>query len=110
MGLFWFVVLADFFIFYLQRAVRDWRGLNQTMPEIMQLIFILCQTAWVILMVFVFIRVRPWWYGLVMIAAGYIVPMLLPPNKTLELIVAVIGIVAAPAFVVLSYLKVFAVI
>ena len=110
MGLFWFFVLAEFFIFFIQRAVRDWRGANQVIPEIMKLIFVLCQTAMIVLIIFVFIKVHPWWYGLVMIGVGYVLPMLVPPGRTLDLILGMVGMIAGPLSVVLSFLKVFAVI
>ena len=110
MGLFWFFVLADLFVFFMQRTTRDWRGLNQVVPEIMTLVWTLCATALLVLTVFVFIMIKPWWYGLVMIASGFILPSLIPPIKTVEIVIAMIGIVAAPLFVVLSFLKVFAVI
>ena len=110
MGLFWFFVLAEFFIFFIQRAVRDWRGANQVIPVIMKLIFVLCNTAMLALTVFIFIKVQPWWYGLVMIGVGYVLPMLAPPGRTVDLILGMVGMFAAPLFVVLSFLKVFAVI
>lgn len=79
-------------------------------PRVMTIVSFICSIAILVLLVFVFIRVKPWWYGLVMIAGGFIVPALLPIGKGGETIVAMIGIVGAPLFVVLSFLKVFAVI
>ena len=110
MGLFWFYILAEVFTYYMQRAYRDWRGSNQTIPDIMSMIFPLCWIALIVLLVFIFIRVKPWWYGLVMVAAEFIVSTFLPVGKTGETIIGIIGIVAAPLFIVLSFLKLFAVI
>jgi hypothetical protein len=110
MGLFWFFILAELFTFFMQRTTRDWRGANQVVPEIMSLVWMLCGIALLVLIVFIFIKVKPWWYGLVMLAAQFILSTCLPVGKTGEIIIAMIGIIAAPLFVILSFLKVFAVI
>ena len=110
MGLLWFYVLAEVFVFFMKRTTSDWRGANQVMPVIMTAVWTICSIALIVLIVFVFIRIRPWWYGVVMIVAGFLISSLLPIGKTGETIVSIIGIVGAPLFVVLSFLKVFAVI
>jgi len=94
----------------MQRATREWRGMNQNIPLVMTIIWEICSIALLVLLVFIFIKVRPWWYGLIMIVAGYVLPILLPPIKSLETVVAMIGLVCAPLFTVLSYLKLFAII
>ena len=110
MSLFWFFILADFLVFFMQRTAKTWKGANQNIPLFISLIANICSVAIIVLLVFIFIKVKPWWYGLVMIAVGYITPLFLPPLKTVEVIVSLIGMVAAPLFVVLSFLKLFAVI
>lgn len=110
MGLFWLFILAEVFVFYLQRTFSTWRGANQTMPTIMTAVSLICSIAILILIVFIFIKVRPWWYGLVMLLCGFIIPAIIPIGKTGETIVAMIGIVGAPLCVTLAFLKLFAVI
>ena len=110
MALFWFFILAELFTFFMQRTFSSWKGENQVIPQIMTVVSFICTIALLVLIVFVFIKVRPWWYGLVMIVAGFILQVLIPLGKTGESIVATIGIVGAPLFVVLSFLKVFAII
>lgn len=110
MGLLWFYVLAETFVFFMKRATRDWRGANQTMPVIISTVWIICSIALFVLIVLIFIKVSPWWYGVVMLVAGFLISTFLPIGKTGETIVAILGIVGAPLFVVLSFLKVFAVI
>lgn len=109
MGLFWFFIFAELFTFLMQRVSGSWKGLNQIVPQIMTIVSFICFIAVLVLLVFIFIKVKPWWYGLVMFAAGFILQVLIPLRKTGETIVAMIGIVAAPLFIVLSFLKVFAV-
>ncbi len=109
MGLFWFFLLAQFFTFYMLRTSRSWGGANKVIPVIMEFIASICSIALIVLLVFIFIRISPWWYGLVMIIAGIIIPPLLPTGKIGEIYVALVGMIGAPLFVVLSFLKVFAV-
>lgn len=110
MGLFWFFILAEVFTFFMQRSFSSWKGANQVIPSIMTIVSFVCMIAIVVLLIFVFIRVRPWWYGLVMLAGGFLIPAILPIGKTGETIVGIMGIVGGPLFVVLSFLKLFAVI
>lgn len=110
MGLFWFYVLAEIFTYFMQRTFSSWKGANQVIPMIMTIVSFICTIALIVLLVFVFIRVKPWWYGVVMAIAGFIISALFPIGKTGETIVATIGIVGAPLFVALSFLKLFAVI
>ena len=110
MGLFWFFLLAEIFTFFMQRTFSTWQGANQTTPAIMTVVSFICTIALIVLLIFILIRVRPWWYGLVMLFAGFIIPTILPIGKSGETVVAMIGIVGAPLFTVLSFLKVFSVI
>ena len=110
MGLFWLFVLAEIFVLSMMGTSANWRGLNQKIPAIMATVATICWAALAVLIVIVFIKVRPWWYGLVMLAIQLMVPLLMPFGKIGGAIVAAIGTVAGPIFVVLSFLKVFAVI
>ena len=98
------------FIFYMQRTFSTWKGANQTTPVVMTIVSFVCSVAILVLIVFVFIKVKPWWYGLVMLLSGIIIPSIIPIGKNGETITAMIGIVGAPLCVVLCFLKLFAVI
>lgn len=110
MGLFWLFILAEVFVFYMKRTFSTWSGANQTTPIVMTAVSLVCSIALLVLIVFVFIKVSPWWYGLVMLLGGFIIPAVIPIGKTGETIIAMVGIVGAPLCVVLSFLKLFAVI
>lgn len=110
MGLFWLFILAEVFVFYMKRTFSTWKGANQTTPAIMTVVSFVCSVAILVLIVFVFLKITPWWYGLVMLIGGFIIPAVIPIGKTGETIVAMVGIVGAPLCIIFSFLKLFSVI
>ena len=110
MGLFWYYIMAGLFTFFMQRTIKNWSGANQILPAIMSVISFICWIATIVLTVFIFIKVKPWWYGLVMLVVDFIVSSFFPVGKTGETILAIIGMIGGPLFIVLSFLKLFAVI
>ena len=74
---------------------------------IMVILGALCRIALIVLLILIIIE-EVWWYALIMFVVGFVLGVVIPLGERAEYVVAHLGIVLAPLFVVLGFVSLYA--
>lgn len=104
---FWYYIAVSICSFFGQKAVQNFSGKMITFRDIMGIVSIIGMIAKYIFLVIGFFVCPTWWYPLVMFAIAIVPTFIIPPVKSVELVVGAIGIVVIPILGTLMFVDLF---